>query len=123
MSPIMKKVSTVDEYIKTFPKDVQIALEKVRQTIKKAAPNATEAISYGIPTFKLDGNLVLFGGYKTHIGFYPAPMGINAFKKEVAVYESGKGTLKFPLDKPIPYELVSKIVKFRVEEKMAKKHP
>ncbi len=120
MSPSMKSVETIDEYIKTFPKDVQAVLEKMRTTIKKAAPTAKEAIAYGIPTFRLNGNLVHFGGYKKHVGFYPAPRGIEAFKKELSAYEGGKGTIKFPLDKPIPFDLVAKIVAFRVKQNEAK---
>jgi uncharacterized protein YdhG (YjbR/CyaY superfamily) len=95
-------------------------LEEIRSTIKKAAPQAEEAIKYGIPTFTLNGNLVHFGGYKNHIGFYPAPKGIEAFKTETAQYENGKGTLQFPIDKPLPLDLVSRIVKFRVEGNLAK---
>jgi uncharacterized protein YdhG (YjbR/CyaY superfamily) len=116
----MKVVSSIDEYISGYPKDIQVVLEKMRETIKKAAPQAEEVIRYGIPTFRLNGNLVHFGGFKTHIGFYPTPSGIEAFKKELAPYEGGKGTIKFPLDKPIPFNLVSKIVKFRVQENKAK---
>lgn len=112
----MKNYKNIDEYIGSFPKDVRKILIKVRETIKKAAPNATEAISYGIPTFKLNGNLVHFGGYKEHIGFYPAPQGINQFKNELAKYQSGKGTIKFPISDPIPYNLITKVVKFRVEQ-------
>ncbi len=121
MSAHMKQCTTIDQYISEQPKNVQILLEKMRQVIKKAAPEATEAIAYGIPTFKLHGNLVHFGGYKSHIGFYPAPRGIEAFKKELAPYQSGKGTIQFPLDKPIPFELVEKIVRFRVSENLVKK--
>lgn len=106
----------MDEYISSFPENIQKILNKVRETIKKAAPKATEAISYGIPTFKLNGNLVHFGGYKEHIGFYPAPQGINQFKNELAKYQSGKGTIKFPISDPIPYNLITKVVKFRVEQ-------
>ena len=112
---------TIDEYIKTFPEDVQIILEKIRQTIRKAAPEAVEAISYQMPTFKLNGNLVHFAAFKDHIGFYPIPSGIEAFKEELSPYIRGKGTVQFPLDKPIPYELVEKIVIFRVKENLAKK--
>lgn len=106
----------MDEYIAGFPSDVQTILEKIRMTIRKAAPTAEETIKYQIPTFTLKGNLVHFAAYKKHIGFYPAPRGIGKFKKELAVYGSGKGTLQFPLDKPIPFDLISKIVKFRVKE-------
>ena len=111
------KFQTIDEYIKTFPEDVQIILEKIRQTIRKAAPEAVETISYGIPTFKLNGRgLVYFGAWKNHIGFYPTPSGIEAFKKELAPFKQEKGYVQFPLDKPISYDLVKKIVRYRVTE-------
>ena len=111
---------TIDEYIATFPVDVQAILQKVRETIRKAAPDATEAISYQMPTFKLNGNLVHFAAFKSHIGFYPVPSGIEKFKKELSVYPQGKGSVQFPLDRPIPYALISKIVKFRVKENLEK---
>jgi uncharacterized protein YdhG (YjbR/CyaY superfamily) len=102
----MKQFRTIDEYIKTFPKNIQRILEKMRQTIKEAAPEAVEAISYQMPTFKLNGkNLVHFAAFKNHIGFYPIPSGIEAFKKELSPYKQGKGSVQFPLDKPIPYDL------------------
>jgi len=104
----------IDEYIAGFPVDVQKLLEKVRTTIRKAAPQAEETISYQMPTFTLNGNLVHFAAYRNHIGFYPAPRGIEKFKKELSAYEGGKGSARFPLDKPIPYGLIGKIVKFRV---------
>jgi uncharacterized protein YdhG (YjbR/CyaY superfamily) len=110
----------IDEYIAGFPKDVQKILEKIRSTIRKAAPAAKETISYQIPTFTLNGNLVHFAGFKRHIGFYPAPMGIEKFKDEISQYRSGKGTLQFELDQPIPYGLISKIVKFRVKGNLEK---
>jgi len=110
----MKNYTNIDEYITSFPDDVQVLLQKIRNAIHEAAPEATEAIKYGIPTFILNGNLVHFGGYKNHIGFYPAPMGIEAFKEETSQYEAGKGTLQFALDKPLPLDLVERIVKFRV---------
>jgi uncharacterized protein YdhG (YjbR/CyaY superfamily) len=113
--------NTIDEFIAAFPKDMQDKLRKMRDTIRKAAPDATEAIKYGIPTFVLNGNLVHFSGYQHHIGFYPAPSGILEFRKELAGYESAKGSVRFPLDKPIPLTLVAQIVKFRVAENMAKK--
>jgi uncharacterized protein YdhG (YjbR/CyaY superfamily) len=113
-------VKNIDEYIAAFPTEVQELLQTIRATIQKAAPDATEAITYAIPTFKLNGNLVHFGGYKTHIGFYPAPMGIEAFKEETAQYEAGKGTLQFPIDKPMPLDLVTRIVKFRVAKNLEK---
>lgn len=108
----------IDEYIASFPEDVQEILEKIRTTIRKAAPNAEETINYGIPTFTLKGNLVHFAGFKKHIGFYPTPTGIERFKKELSVYEGAKGSVQFPLDKPIPYGLISKIVKFRIKENL-----
>lgn len=111
----------MDEYIAGFPNDVQEILEKIRMTIRKAAPDAEETISYQIPTFTLKGRyLVYFAAYKKHIGLYPAPTGIEEFKNEMSIYGSGKGTLKFPLDKPIPFDLISKIVKFRVKENLAR---
>lgn len=107
---------SVNQYIKTFPDDVQMILQKVRQIIKKAAPDAEEVINYGIPTYKLNGNLVHFAGYKKHIGFYPTPPAIIHFKKELSAYNQAKGSVQFPLDKPVPYKLIEKIVRFRVEE-------
>lgn len=111
---------TIDEYIAEFPKDVQKLLETVRATIKKAAPEAEETIKYAIPTFVLSGNLVHFGGFKNHIGFYPAPTGIEAFKKELSMYKGAKGSIQFPLDKPLPLALISKIAKFRVKKNLEK---
>jgi len=118
MKAIVTKPETIDEYISTFPKEVQQVLEKVRQAIRKAAPNAEEVISYQIPAFKFHGNLVCFGGWKNHIGFYPVSSAIQAFKKELSVYEGNKGSVKFPLNKPMPLALISKIVKFRVKENL-----
>jgi len=115
---------TIDGYISGFPNDIQKILQKVRTTITKAAPDAEETIKYQIPTFTLNGNLVHFAAFTNHIGFYPAPSGIDQFKKEIAPYRTGKGTLQFPLDQPIPWNLISKIVKFRVQQnqkKVAKK--
>jgi uncharacterized protein YdhG (YjbR/CyaY superfamily) len=106
----------IDEYIARFPRDVQERLEQIRKTVKKAAPDAKEAITYQIPTFTLHGNLVHFAAFKEHIGFYPAPRGNEQFRQELSAYEGGKGTVRFPLDKPIPFDLISKMVKFRVEE-------
>jgi uncharacterized protein YdhG (YjbR/CyaY superfamily) len=114
------KPTTVDAYIAGFPKDVQAILRKVRATIRAAAPGAEEAIRYQIPTFVLHGNLVHFAAFKNHIGFYPAPDGIDAFRKELSIYGSGKGSAKFPLDQPIPYALISRIVKFRVKQNRGK---
>ena len=121
MSVLKKKFTTIDEYISVFPKNIQDILEKLRHTVKNSAPEAYETISYQIPTFKLNGNLVHFAAYKKHIGFYPTPSGIEAFKEELSPYEISKGTVKFPLKKPIPFELVRKIVEFRVQENMKKK--
>ena len=108
----------IDEYIAGFPKDVQVILKKVRETIQKAAPDAEEKINYGIPTFVLNGNLVHFAAFKSHVGFYPTPSGIEKFKRELSAYEGAKGSVKFPLDGPIPYGLITKIVKFRVKENL-----
>jgi uncharacterized protein YdhG (YjbR/CyaY superfamily) len=109
----------IDEYIAGFPNDVQKLLEKIRMTIRKAAPDAEETISYQIPTFTLKGKyLVYFAAYKKHIGLYPAPRGSGKFKKELSAYEGGKGTVRFPLDKPIPFDLVTRIVKFRIKENL-----
>jgi uncharacterized protein YdhG (YjbR/CyaY superfamily) len=110
----------MDEYIANFPKDVQVILQKIRTAIRKAAPNAEETIKYQMPTFTLKGNLVHFAAFKNHIGFYPVPTGIEKFKKELSGYVGGKGSVQFPLDQPIPYELISKIVKFRVQEDLEK---
>jgi uncharacterized protein YdhG (YjbR/CyaY superfamily) len=110
----------IDEHIAKFPKDVQEILEKIRATIHKAAPDAEETINYGIPTFTLKGNLVHFAGFKNHIGFYPTPSGIEKFKEELSLYKGAKGSVQFPLDKPIPYTLIGKIVKFRVKENLEK---
>jgi uncharacterized protein YdhG (YjbR/CyaY superfamily) len=115
-----KDITTIDEYIADFPNEVQKLLQQMRATIKKAAPKAEEKIGYGIPTFTLNGNLVHFGGYKNHIGFYPAPAGLKAFEKELAPYLTGKGTAQFPIDKPLPLGLITKIVKFRVKQNLEK---
>jgi uncharacterized protein YdhG (YjbR/CyaY superfamily) len=109
---------TIDEYVAMFPKDIQKILEEVRATIKAAAPQAKEKISYQMPTFDLKGNLVHFAAHKNHIGFYPQPSGIQAFKDELSIYESSKGAVQFPLDKPLPLKLISKIVRFRVAENL-----
>lgn len=106
----------IDSYIAQFPADVQKILQKVRTTIRKAAPAADEAIKYQLPTFVLNGNLVHFGAFKRHIGFYATPTGHKEFAADLAPYESGKGSVQFPLDRPIPYGLITKIVKFRVKE-------
>jgi uncharacterized protein YdhG (YjbR/CyaY superfamily) len=121
MNATKKQFKTIDEYIETFPEDVQSILEKMRQTIRKAVPEAEEAISYQIPTFKLNGNLVHFAAFKNHIGFYPTSTGTEAFKKELSLYKGSKGSVQFPIEKPIPYDLVKKIVVFRRKENLAKK--
>ncbi len=117
-----KQFTSIDEYIKTFPKDVQSILTQIRQTIRKAAPDAVEAISYQMPTFKLNGrNLVHFAAYEHHVGFYPTPSGTEAFDKQLSRYKRGKGSVQFPLTEPIPYELIRNIVIFRMKEAQAKK--
>ena len=119
MDPIMK-TNEIDKYIAQFPEVVQLILQRVRATIAKVAPEAEEVMNYGIPTFKLNGNLVHFAGYKNHIGFYPTSSGIEKFKDELKKYKWAKGSVQFPFDKPIPYDLIEKITQFRVEEQ--KKH-
>jgi uncharacterized protein YdhG (YjbR/CyaY superfamily) len=109
---------TIDEYIASFPREIREILEKIRTTIRKAAPEAEEAIKYQMPTFTLKGNLVHFAAFKKHIGFYPTPTGTKEFQKELSVYKGGKGSVRFPLDKPIPFDLISEIVKFRVKENL-----
>jgi uncharacterized protein YdhG (YjbR/CyaY superfamily) len=120
--PVVLRIpyKNIDEYIASFPEDVQERLQRMRETIRKAAPGATEAMSYGVPAFKLNGNLVLFAAFKKHIGLYPEPSAIQAFKEELSDYETARGTIKFPLEKPIPYGLVGRIVEFRVKEKSGK---
>jgi uncharacterized protein YdhG (YjbR/CyaY superfamily) len=108
----------IDEYIAGFAPDVQTILQEIRTTIRKAAPDAREKISYRMPTFTLQGNLVHFAAHTKHIGFYPAPSGIEKFKEELSPYRSSKGAVQFPLDKPVPFDLISKIVKFRAEENL-----
>ena len=115
-----KVPDTIDEYIKDFSEDVQEKLEALRATIRKAAPDAEEIISYGMPTFYLKGNLVHFAAFKNHIGFYPAPAGIEAFNEELSPYKTSKGAAQFPIDKPLPLSLVSKIVKYRVKQNLEK---
>jgi len=112
--------NSIDEYIATFPEDIQKILEELRATIKAVAPEAEEKISYQMPTFFLKGNLVHFAAWKNHIGFYPTPSGTEAFKRELSIYEGAKGSVKFPIDKPLPLGVIRKIVKFRVAENMKK---
>ena len=111
---------TIDEYIATFPKETQKILEEIRATIKAAAPGAEEKISYQMPTFFLNGNLIHFAAFKNHIGIYPTPSGTEAFKRELSIYKGAKGSIQLPIDKPMPLRLISKIVKFRVAENIKK---
>ena len=112
-----KKSKTIDEYIESFPENVQDILEELRDTIRKTAPGVAESISYQMPTFKLDRKrLAYFSAWKNHIGFYSIPVGDAAFRKELSPYSGDKGSLRFPMDKPIPYDLVKKIVMFRMRE-------
>ena len=120
MSTTRTKFDNIDNYIASFPEETQELLERLRLTIRKAAPEAQETINYGIPTFTLKGNLVHFAAFKNHIGFYPTPSGIETFKKNLSAYDGAKGSVKFPIDKPIPFELISRIVKFRVKENQEK---
>lgn len=116
----MKSYKNIDEYIKNYPKDVQVMLKQLRATIRKAAPKAEEAIKYGIPTFVLNGNLVHFGGFKKHIGFFPGASGVKEFKKVLSAYKTTKGTIQFPLEKKLPLGLVTRIVTFRIKENLRK---
>ncbi|MCG7409593.1 DUF1801 domain-containing protein [Paenibacillus sp. ACRRX] len=111
---------TIDAYISQFSPEVQVILEAVRKVIRDSAPGASEKISYQMPTFVLHGNLVHFAAYKHHIGFYPTPSGISAFEQELSAFKGAKGSVQFPLDQPMPYELISKIVQFRVAENLEK---
>ena len=111
---------SIDEYIAIFPEDIQKKLEEVRATVKAAAPEAKEKISYQVPTFFLYGNLVHFAAFKDHISFFPASSGVQAFKDELSQYETSKGTIRFPLDKPLPLDLIGKITKYRVAENLKK---
>lgn len=110
----------IDSYIAEFPEDVRMRLEQVRATIRKVVPEAEEAIIYGIPTFKLNGNLVHFAAFKNHIGFYPAPTGMEAFREELSKYKEGKGSVQFPLSEPLPLKLIERITAFRREQNLAK---
>jgi len=117
----MKQYQTIDEYIEAFPADVQKILQQLRETVRRAAPEAEEVISYQMPAFRLNGILVYFAAYKNHIGFYPTASGIAAFKDALSVYQTSKGAVRFPLSKPLPYDLVEKIVKYRIQENNAKR--
>ena len=114
------KPKNTDEYIASFPKDIQKNLEQVRATIKKAAPDAIEKISYAMPTFHQNGNLVHFAAYKNHIGFYPSSKPIKVFKDELTDYKTSKGAIQFPINKPLPNGLINKIIKFRIKENLSR---
>ncbi len=118
MKPNHAQADSIDSYIAQFPSDVQARLQRMRETILKLAPEATEAMSYQIPTFKLNGNLVHFAAFKKHIGFYPGAAGIAAFQDELTGYKSAKGSVQFPLDQPLPLDLINKIVKFRLAQNL-----
>jgi uncharacterized protein YdhG (YjbR/CyaY superfamily) len=116
MQPVNEKVQTIDEYIALFPENIREILTKIRAVIREAAPSASEAIKYMMPTYVLNGNLVHFAAQKKHIGFYPSPSGIERFKNEFGDYKWSKGAVQFPLDRPIPYDLIRRITEFRVRE-------
>jgi uncharacterized protein YdhG (YjbR/CyaY superfamily) len=120
MDTTKKTYISIDEYIASFPKEIQKKLQEMRAVIHNTVPEAEEAIKYQMPTFTLKGNLVHFAAFKNHIGFYPVPTGIEKFKKELSVYKTSKGAVQFPLDKPLPLDLIRKIVKFRVAENLKK---
>jgi len=111
---------TIDEYIAVFPEEVQERLQKIRETIREAAPGAEEAIKYRMPTFVLNGNLVHFAAFKNHIGFYPTPQGVEGFEQELSAYEGGKGSVQFPFDRPVPFDLIRRIVEFRARKNLEK---
>ena len=122
MAMSRNRFKTIDEYIASFPRNVRDILEELRKVISESAPEAEETMSYGIPTFDLNGrHLVHFAAYKNHVGFYPTSSGIEAFKKELSAFKTSRGTVQFPIDKPIPFDLVKKIVKFRVKENESRK--
>jgi uncharacterized protein YdhG (YjbR/CyaY superfamily) len=112
------KFRNVEEYLSAFPKNISSILEKMRETIKKAAPDAEELISYNMPAFRLKGMLVYYAAHKNHIGFYPTSSGISAFKKELSAFEGSKGSVRFPMHEPLPLKLITEIVKFRVKENL-----
>ena len=114
------RFNSIDEYIATFPEEIRTILQEIRETIKAAAPDAKEKISYQMPTFALKGNLVHFAAFKNHIGFYPTPSGIEAFKEELARYQGAKGSIRFPLDEPMPLDLITRMVKMKVAENLRK---
>ena len=116
-----KQFKTIDEYISMFPEDVRTILKNLRQTIRDAAPEAQETINYQMPTFTLNGNLVHFAAFKNHIGFYPTPTGMEAFKDELSAYKGAKGSVQFPIDQPLPLPLIRRIVEYRVKENLERK--
>jgi uncharacterized protein YdhG (YjbR/CyaY superfamily) len=120
MKPDPNTPKTIDEYIAGFSPDVQDILEEIRATIREAAPGAEETISYQMPTFRLNGNLVHFAAFQRHVGFYPTPSGIEEFKTDLAAYKGAKGSVQFPIDQPIPFDLIRRIVEFRVKENQEK---
>lgn len=121
MDTSKRQFKTMDEYINTFPEDVRTTLNELRQAIKAAAPEAEETINYQIPTFTLNGNLVHFAAFENHIGFYPTPSGMEAFKKELSSYKGAKGSVQFPIDQPLPLPLIRRIVEYRVKENAERK--
>jgi uncharacterized protein YdhG (YjbR/CyaY superfamily) len=121
MDPIRKQFKTIDEYIATFPEDVRAILNELRRTIQATAPEAKETISYGMPTFTLNGNLVHFAAFQHHIGFYPTPTGVEAFREDLSRYKGAKGSVQFPIDQPLPLALIRRIVEYRVQENLKKK--
>lgn len=120
MNADQKAPTTIDEYIAGFPQDIQAILQEIRNTIRNAAPQAQETIKYRMPTFTLGGNLVHFAAFKNHIGFYPTPSGIDHLKEELSAYKSGKGSVRFPLDEPIPFDLIRRMVELRIKENLEK---
>lgn len=122
MSPLTQ-IKSIDEYLTSFPENIQTRLQQLRAIVNELAPNAVESIGYGMPAFKLNGKpLVYFAAFEKHIGFYPIPSGMIAFKKELAIYKQGKGSVQFPLDQPLPIELIRRIVAFRVKENLSYKN-
>lgn len=121
MDASSKQFNTIDEYVSMFPDDVRTILNQIRQAIREAAPEAEESINYRMPTFTLNGNLVHFAAFKNHIGFYPTPTGIEAFKEELAPYQGAKGSVQFPIDEPLPLSLIRRIVEYRVKENVERK--
>ena len=121
MTDSKRQFKSMDEYINSFPAGVQRILNELRQTIKEVAPEAEETINYAIPTFTLHGNLVHFAAFENHIGFYPTPSGMEAFKKELSSYKGAKGSVQFPTDQPLPLPLIRRIVEFRVKENLERK--